>query len=61
MKALLKGIKNFTCEEQGTSAAEYGLLIALISAVIILALQYLGSNLIFPSLESPGPDLVPNE
>jgi pilus assembly protein Flp/PilA len=41
MKRLLKFLKN----ERGASAVEYGLLVALIAAVIVGAVTLLGGNL----------------
>ena len=45
MKTLLTKIQNFIREEEGASAVEYGLLVALIAVVIIGAVQLLGTNL----------------
>lgn len=45
MKSLLTKIKNFVREEEGASAVEYGLLVALIAVAIIVAVQTLGKNL----------------
>jgi pilus assembly protein Flp/PilA len=45
MKSLLAKIKNFVREEEGASAVEYGLLVALIAVVIIAAVTTLGTNL----------------
>jgi len=45
MKSLLTKVKNFIREEEGASAVEYGLLVALIAAVIIAAVTLLGQNL----------------
>jgi pilus assembly protein Flp/PilA len=45
MKSLLTKIQNFFNEEEGASAVEYGLLVALIAAVIIAGVTLLGSNL----------------
>jgi pilus assembly protein Flp/PilA len=45
MKSLLTKVKNFLREEEGASAVEYGLLVALIAAVIIGAVTTLGGNL----------------
>jgi pilus assembly protein Flp/PilA len=45
MKNLLTKIKNFVREEEGASAVEYGLLVALIAVVIIAAVTLLGQNL----------------
>jgi pilus assembly protein Flp/PilA len=45
MKTLLTKIKNFIHEEEGASAVEYGLLVALIAVAIIGAVTMLGTNL----------------
>jgi len=45
MKSLLTKIKNFVRDEEGASAVEYGLLVALIAVVIIGAVTLLGQNL----------------
>jgi len=45
MKTLLTKIKNFIREEEGASAVEYGLLVALIAVAIIGAVTALGTNL----------------
>jgi pilus assembly protein Flp/PilA len=45
MKSLLTKIKNFVREEEGASAVEYGLLVALIAVAIIGAVTMLGQNL----------------
>ncbi|MHB8069782.1 MAG: Flp family type IVb pilin [Desulfobaccales bacterium] len=45
MKTMLTKIKNFVREEEGASAVEYGLLVALIAVAIIVAVQTLGTNL----------------
>lgn len=42
---MLTKIKNFIRDEEGASAVEYGLLVALIAVVIIAAVQLLGQNL----------------
>jgi pilus assembly protein Flp/PilA len=41
----MERIKNFFKDESGASAVEYGLLVALIAVVIIVAVQTLGTNL----------------
>jgi pilus assembly protein Flp/PilA len=41
----MKAIRNFFKEETGASAVEYGLLVALIAAIIIVAVGLLGTNL----------------
>jgi pilus assembly protein Flp/PilA len=45
MKNLLTKIKNFANDEEGASAVEYGLLVALIAVAIIVAVRTLGTNL----------------
>jgi len=45
MKSLLTKVKNFIREEEGASAVEYGLLVALIAAVIIGSVTLLGGKL----------------
>ena len=45
MKSLLTKIKNFVREEEGASAVEYGLLVALIAVAIIGAVTALGGSL----------------
>ena len=45
MKNLLTKIKNFVREEEGASAVEYGLLVALIAVAIIGAVSTLGTTL----------------
>lgn len=42
---MLRAIMNFVRDEEGASAVEYGLLAALIAAVIVGAVSTLGSNL----------------
>ena len=45
MKKLLKKIRKFlTGKEEGASLAEYGLLVALIAVVCIIAVAALGTN-----------------
>ena len=41
----MKAIRNFWKDEAGASAVEYGLLVALIAAVIIVAITALGTKL----------------
>jgi len=41
----MKHLKMFMQDEEGASAVEYGLLVALIAAVIILSVQALGGTL----------------
>lgn len=45
MKSLLTKVKNFVRDEEGASAVEYGLLVALIAVAIITAVTLLGTNL----------------
>ncbi len=42
---MMKHLKMFMQDEEGASAIEYGLLVALIAAVIIGAVQLLGGTL----------------
>ena len=42
---MIKHLKMFMKDEEGASAVEYGLLVALIAAAIILTVQSLGSTL----------------
>ena len=46
MKNLLTKIQNFVRDEEGASAVEYGLLVALIAVVIIAGVQLLGNTLL---------------
>ncbi len=41
----MKFIATFVRNEEGASAVEYGLLVALIAAVIIIAVTAIGTNL----------------
>jgi len=43
--SILAGIKRFWNEEEGATAVEYGLMVALIAAVIIGTVTVLGGNL----------------
>jgi len=45
MKNLLTKVKNFIREEEGASAVEYGLLVALIAVAIAAAVTGLGTTL----------------
>ena len=45
MKDLFTKVKTFILDEEGASAVEYGLLVALIAVVIITAVTLLGENL----------------
>ena len=42
---MVKHIVRFMREEDGTTAVEYGLMIALISAVLVASVLLLGTNL----------------
>lgn len=42
---MLKAIRQFVKEEEGASAAEYALLVALITAVMAGAVTLLGTNI----------------
>ena len=42
---MVKHIVRFMREEDGTTAVEYGLMIALISAALVAAVALLGTNL----------------
>ncbi len=42
---MLQHIKTLIRDEEGASAVEYGLLVALIAAVIIVAVTAIGTNL----------------
>ena len=42
---MVRNLLNFIKNERGASAVEYGLLVALIAAVIVAAVTTLGSNL----------------
>ena len=44
MNQLLKAIKNFMRDEEGAQVVEYALIIAVVSIVLILALQALGGG-----------------
>ena len=45
MNALIQGFKNFWNDEEGATAVEYGLMVALIAAVIIAAVTLIGTRL----------------
>jgi len=44
MNQLIKAIKNFMLDEEGAQVVEYALIIAVVSIVLILALQALGGG-----------------
>ena len=41
---MIQKIKNFVKDEEGATAVEYGLMVALIAAVIVTAVGLLGTN-----------------
>lgn len=45
MKTLMTAVKAFWADEEGATAIEYGLIVALISVVIIAAVTLVGTNL----------------
>ena len=45
MKNFLSSVKNFFREEDGASAVEYGILVALIAAAIVIIVQLVGVKL----------------
>ncbi len=45
MKALVKKVQAFLADEQGATAVEYGLMIALIAAAILVTVGLLGTAL----------------
>jgi pilus assembly protein Flp/PilA len=45
MNTLMQKLQSFLADEQGATAVEYGLMIALIAAVILGAVQLLGGEL----------------
>ena len=45
MKRILEGIKRFVDDESGATAVEYGMMVALIAAVIIFTVSLLGLEL----------------
>ena len=59
---MMKQFKMFMKDEEGASAVEYGLLVALIAAVIILTVQGLGQTLdgVFSGVDSTISATVPN-
>lgn len=44
MKFISSKVKQFLADEEGASAVEYGLFVALIAAVIVVAVQTLGTR-----------------
>ena len=45
MNTLKQKLQSFLADEQGATAVEYGLMIALIAAAILVAVQLLGTEL----------------
>lgn len=45
MKNLITGIKRFFLEEEGASAVEYGILVALIAVAIVITVYAVGLKL----------------
>lgn len=45
MKTIAQGIERFITEEDGVTMVEYGLIAALISIVVLIALTGVGGNL----------------
>jgi pilus assembly protein Flp/PilA len=45
MKALIKKVQAFLSDDSGATAVEYGLMIALIAAVILVTVGLLGTEL----------------
>ncbi len=45
MKAIMKKVQAFLADEQGATAVEYGLMIALIAAAILTTVGLLGTEL----------------
>lgn len=45
MKELMHGIRRFLQDEEGATAVEYGMMVALIAAVIVTAVSLLGKEI----------------
>lgn len=45
MKELMHGVRRFLQDEEGATAVEYGLMVALIAAVIVTAVTLLGTEI----------------
>lgn len=45
MSTFIQGFKDFWNDEEGATAVEYGLMVALIAAVIIVAVTSIGTSL----------------
>ena len=46
MEKLVQQVKNFWNDEVGATAVEYGMMVALIAAVIVLTVQTLGQQIL---------------
>ena len=59
---MMKQFKMFMRDEEGASAVEYGLLVALIAAAIILTVQGLGTTLdgVFSGVDSTLSTTIPS-
>ncbi len=59
---MMKQFKMFMQDEEGASAVEYGLLVALIAAAIILTVEGLGTTLdsVFGGVDSTLSTTIPN-
>lgn len=44
MKSSISAIKAFLCDEEGATAVEYGVMVALIAAAIVLIVYYVGQQ-----------------
>lgn len=45
MKAMMKKVQAFLADEQGATAVEYGMMVALIAAVIVAVVGLIGTQL----------------
>jgi len=45
MSKFIQGVKNFWNDEEGATAVEYGLMVALIAAVIVTVVAAIGTQL----------------
>ena len=45
MNKLVQAVKNFWYDEAGATAVEYGMMVALIAAVIVATVQLLGTQI----------------
>ncbi len=46
MKFIAKKIKNFIADEQGATAVEYGIFVALIAAIIVVTVKAVGNKVL---------------